>query len=182
MGKLLTITLCIIMFFFKNSASSSYEKTIFDFKINSINGEIIDLNDYRNKVILVVNTASYCGFTKQYTELQMLWEKYKSRGLIVLGVPSNSFNQEKKNNKDVKKFCEVNFNISFPLTEIIDVKGKNAHEIFKWAKDNHGSSAVPKWNFHKILINKSGKVEETFASFTKPKSNKIINKIESLLN
>ena len=182
MGKLLTITLCIIMFFFKNSAISSYEKTIFDFKINSINGEIIDLNDYRNKVILVVNTASYCGFTKQYTELQMLWEKYKSRGLIVLGVPSNSFNQEKKNNKDVKKFCEVNFNISFPLTEIIDVKGKNAHEIFKWAKDNHGSSAVPKWNFHKILINKSGKVEETFASFTKPKSNKIINKIESLLN
>ena len=182
MGKLLTITLCIIMFFFKNSAISSYEKTIFDFKINSINGEIIDLNDYRNKVILVVNTASYCGFTKQYTELQMLWKKYKSRGLIVLGVPSNSFNQEKKNNKDVKKFCEVNFNISFPLTEIIDVKGKNAHEIFKWAKDNHGSSAVPKWNFHKILINKSGKVEETFASFTKPKSNKIINKIESLLN
>ena len=182
MGKLLTITLCIIMFFFKNSAISSYEKTIFDFKINSINGEIIDLNDYRNKVILVVNTASYCGFTKQYTELQMLWEKYKSRGLIVLGVPSNSFNQEKKNNNDVKEFCEVNFNISFPLTEIIDVKGKNAHEIFKWAKDNHGSSAVPKWNFHKILINKSGKVEETFASFTKPKSNKIINKIESLLN
>ena len=182
MGKLLTITLCIIMFFFKNSAISSYEKSFFDFKINSINGEIIDLNDYRNKVILVVNTASYCGFTKQYTELQMLWEKYKSRGLIVLGVPSNSFNQEKKNNNDVKEFCEVNFNISFPLTEIIDVKGKNAHEIFKWAKDNHGSSAVPKWNFHKILINKSGKVEETFASFTKPKSNKIINKIESLLN
>ena len=89
MKKSIFIGITIIMFFFKNSAISSYEKTFFDFKINSINGEIIDLNDYRNKVILVVNTASYCGFTKQYTELQMLWKKYKSRGLIVLGLPSN---------------------------------------------------------------------------------------------
>jgi len=81
-----------------------------------------------------------------------------------------------------KAVTYVNFNISFPLSSIYEVKGKNAHEIFKWAKDNHGSSAIPKWNFHKILINKSGKVEDTFASFTKPKSNKIINKIEGLLN
>ena len=100
----------------------------------------------------------------------------------MLGVPSNSFNQEKSDNSAVKEFCEVNFNINFRLSSIFEVKGKNAHEIFKWAKDNHGSSAVPKWNFHKILINKSGKVEDTFASFTKPKSNKIINKIESLLD
>ena len=169
------------MLFFKNSSAGNYEKVFYDFKIESISGDIIDFSDYRSKVVLIVNTASYCGFTKQYGELQELWDQYKSKGLIVLGVPSNSFNQEKKNNEDVKKFCEVNFNISFPLSNITDVKGKNAHELFKWAADNHGKSAIPKWNFYKILINKKGKVEDTYSSFTKPMSNKIINKIESIL-
>ena len=93
----------------------------------------------------------------------------------------NSFNQEKNNNSDVKKFCEVNFNINFPLTVITDVKGKNAHELFKWASDNHGKSAEPKWNFHKILVNKEGKIENTFASFTKPMSKKITKAIEKIL-
>ena len=172
----------IIMFFFKTSAIAKYEKKFYDFSIESITGETIDFKDYKNKVILVVNTASYCGFTKQYDDLQKLWDNYKSKGLIVLGVPSNSFNQEKDKNEDIKEFCEVNFDINFPLTTITEVKGKNAHVIFKWAKDNHGNSAVPKWNFHKILINKSGKVEDTFASFTNPTSNKIVKKIEKLLN
>ena len=182
MKQLLYIGISIIMIFFKTPAHSNYEKVFYDLSIESIDGKIINLSEYKNKVILLVNTASYCGFTKQYEDLQELWDKYKSKGLIVFGVPSNSFNQEKNSNNDVKEFCEVNFNINFPLSSIYEVKGKNAHEIFKWAKDNHGSSAIPKWNFHKILINKSGKVEDTFASFTKPKSNKIINKIEGLLN
>ena len=169
------------MFFFKNSLNANYEKIFYDFKIESISGEVIDFKDYKNKVVLLVNTASYCGFTKQYDELQELWDLYKTKGLIVLGVPSNSFNQEKKNNTDVKKFCEVNFNINFPLTSITEVKGLNAHELFLWAKDNHGKSAVPKWNFHKLLIDKNGKINDTFASFTKPMSKKIINKIEKLL-
>ena len=136
----------------------------------------------KNKVILIVNTASYCGFTKQYDELQKLWDLYKEKGLIVLGVPSNSFNQEKSNDSDVKEFCKVNFNINFPLTTITEVKGKNAHELFKWAKENHGKSAVPKWNFHKILIDKKGKVHDTFASFTNPMSKKITDEIEKILN
>ena len=110
-----------------------------------------------------------------------MWDQYKSKGLVVLGIPSNSFNQEKKNNNEVKKFCEVNFNIDFPLSVISDVKGENAHKIFKWAKKNYGRSAIPKWNFHKILINKEGKVEDTFASFTKPTSDKLIKKIEEIL-
>ena len=173
--------LFLIMFFFKTSATANYEKNFYDFSIKSITGKIINFNDYKNKVILIVNTASFCGFTKQYEELQELWDLYKEKGLIVLGVPSNSFNQEKKNNADVKEFCEVNFNINFPLTTITEVKGENAHELFKWAKANHGKSAVPKWNFHKILINKKGKVEDTFASFTKPMSKKLINSIESIL-
>tara|TARA_B100000963_G_scaffold75572_1_gene63709 strand:+ start:110 stop:655 length:546 start_codon:yes stop_codon:yes gene_type:complete len=181
MKKKLLVGLTIFMFFFKNASAGNYEKVFYDFKIESITGEIIDFNKYKNKVILIVNTASYCGFTKQYAELQELWSKYKSKGLIVLGVPSNSFNQEKNDNKDVKKFCEVNFDISFPLSSITNVKGENVHELFKWAADNHGKSAVPKWNFYKILINKEGKVEDTYSSFTKPMSNKIIKKIESIL-
>ena len=169
------------MFFFNNNVIANYEKVFYDFKIKSITGEIIDLNDYKNKVVLLVNTASYCGFTKQYADLQILWDTYKSDGLIVLGIPSNSFNQEKKDDKEVKNFCEVDFNIDFPLSTITNVKGDNAHEIFKWAKDNYGKSAIPKWNFYKILINRDGKIEETYSSFTKPMSDKLIKKIEGLL-
>ena len=170
------------MIFFKNSSHAEYEKIFYDFKINSIAGDQIDLKDFKGKPILIVNTASYCGFTKQYNDMQELWEKYRDRGLIVLGVPSNSFNQEKSDNSAVKEFCEVNFNINFPLTEITDVKGDNAHEIYKWAKLNYGKSAVPKWNFYKILINKEGKIEDTYASLTSPTSKKITKKIEILLN
>ena len=170
-----------MIFFSRDKVSADYEKIFFDFKINGISGEIINLKDYQNKLVLVVNTASYCGFTKQYDDLQLLWEKYRSDGLIVLGVPSNSFNQEKKADADVKTFCEVNFNIDFPMTTITEVKGENSHELFKWAEKNYGKSAVPKWNFHKILINKEGKIEDTYNSFTKPMSKKITSKIESLL-
>ncbi len=181
MKRIILIGSTIIMFFFNNSATANYEKIFYDFEINSISGEKIDFNKFKNKVVLLVNTASYCGFTKQYDDLQELWENYKSDGLIVLGIPSNTFNQEKNNDKDVKNFCEVNFNINFPLSTITEVKGDNAHDIFKWAEKNHGKSAVPKWNFYKILINKEGKIEETYSSFTSPTSKKIISRIEKLL-
>ena len=170
------------MFFFKNNVSANDGKFFYDFSINDITGNELNLNDYRNKVILLVNTASYCGFTKQYDDLQKIWDKYKNKDLIVLGIPSNSFNQEKNTNDEVKEFCEFNFNINFPITEITNVKGDEAHPIYKWVSNNYGSAAVPKWNFHKILINKSGKVETTYSSFTKPTSKKIIKKIEELIN
>ena len=181
MRKSIFIGITIIMFFFKSNVNANYDKIFYDFKIESITGETIDFNEYKNKVILIVNTASYCGFTKQYTDLQELWDKYKSRGLIVLGVPSNSFNQEKNKNSEVKEFCKVNFDINFPLSTITEVKGDKAHDLFKWAKNNHGKSAIPKWNFHKILINKEGKVEDTFSSFTNPTSKKLVSKIENIL-
>ena len=181
MKKISLIIITILMFFFKNAAHSNYEKIFFDLKTVDISGEIIDFSIYKNKAVLVVNTASFCGFTKQYEDLQTLWEKYESKGLIVLGIPSNSFNQEKGNDEEVKKFCEVNFNINFPLSTISDVKGKNAHEIYKWAEKNYGKSAIPKWNFHKILIDKEGKISNTFNSFTKPTSEKIISEIEKIL-
>ena len=170
------------MIFFKNFAIANYNKLIYDFKINSITGEVINFSDYQDKVILLVNVASYCGFTKQYSDLQKLWELYRDKGFVVIGVPSNSFNQEKNSEKEIKNFCEVNFSINFPLTSIYEVKGNDAHEIYKWAKKNHGNSAVPKWNFHKILIDKDGKVIDTFVSFTNPMSKKITGVIEKILN
>ena len=168
--------------FFSNNGNAKYDKTFFDFNIKSIEGNEIYLKDFKNSVILLVNTASYCGFTKQYDGLQKIYQKYKDKGLIVIGVPSNSFNQEKNYESEIKEFCDVNFSITFPMTSIYDVRGENAHPIYKWAKDNYGKSAVPKWNFHKIIINKEGKIEETFSSLTKPTSNKILNILDKLLN
>ena len=170
------------MISFFNTGNTKYENIFFDFKVKNINDEILDLSTFKDKTILLVNVASYCGFTKQYSGLQELYEKYNQKGLVVLGIPSNQFGgQEPGNNNEIKDFCETNFNITFPMTEKYNVKGQNAHPIYLWAKENHGNSAVPKWNFHKILINKSGKVEDTFSSFTEPMSKKIINKIEEIL-
>ena len=140
------------------------------------------LATFTSKTVLLVNVASNCGFTKQYTELQELYDKYSEKGLVVIGVPSNQFGgQEPGSNNEIKDFCESNFNITFPMTTKIDVKGENAHPIYLWAKENHGNSAIPKWNFHKILINKQGKIEETYSSFTTPMSDKVIKKLEEIL-
>ena len=180
--KKIFIIIILTSVIFMNNAQSNYEKTFFDLNIKSIDGNNIDLSKYKNKAILVVNVASNCGFTKQYTDLQKLWEKYKSRGLIVIGIPSNQFgNQEPGTNEEIKKFCEFNFNINFPITDKVDVKGEKAHQIYVWAKENYGKSAIPKWNFHKILINKDGKIADTFASMTKPMSKKLIKSIEDIL-
>ena len=170
------------MFSFFNVGNAKYEKKFFDFSIKNINEEIINLSIYKNKTILLVNVASNCGFTKQYSELQELYEKYKDKGLLVLGIPSNQFgSQEPGSNKEIKDFCETNFSVTFPMTSKFDVRGENAHPVYLWAKKNHGKTAVPKWNFHKILINKNGKIEQTYASFTKPLSKKIITRIEEIL-
>jgi len=176
------IYIIVIMFSFFNTSNAEYEKIFFDFDIKDINEKKLDLSTYKNKTVLLVNVASNCGFTKQYSELQELYEQYKDKGLIVLGVPSNQFGgQEPGSNNQIKDFCETNFNITFPMTAKFDVKGKNAHPIYIWANENYGKSSIPKWNFHKILINKEGKVEETYASFTKPMSKKLIKKIEEIL-
>ena len=170
------------MISFFNTGNAKYDKTFFDFDIKDINEETFALDKLKNKTVLLVNVASNCGFTKQYTELQELYDKYSEKGLVVLGVPSNQFGgQEPGNNNEIKNFCETNFNITFPMTTKTDVKGENAHPIYLWAKENHGNSAIPKWNFHKILINKKGKIEETYSSFTKPTSDKIIKKLEEIL-
>ena len=176
------ILILLFMIFFKNNLSANYEKIFYDFKINDISGNELKLSKFKDNVVLLVNTASYCGFTKQYDDLQYIWDKYKDINFVVLAIPSNSFNQEKRSNEEVKKFCEYNFNITFPIAEISEVRGSNAHPIYKWANKNYGSSAIPKWNFYKILINRNGKIDDTFSSLTNPKSKKIIDKIEKLIN
>ena len=184
-SKFFFIYILIILIFiiiFKDSSKADYNKLFYDISIKSIDGDYINLSEYKEKIILIVNVASNCGFTKQYEDLQNLWEKFRDKGLIVLVIPSKSFNQEKNNEKEVKEFCEINFNINFPMTSIFEVKGTNAHEIYKWAYKNYGSSTTPKWNFHKILINKDGKIEDSFLSFTNPMSKKIVSKIENLLD
>ena len=180
--KYLVILGTLIMFSFFEKADAKYEKYFFDFNIEDINNEIINLSDFRGKTILLVNVASKCGFTKQYNGLQTLYENYRDKGFLVIGVPSDQFGgQEPGSNKEIKDFCKTNFNITFLLTDKVDVKGKNAHNIYKWAKKNHGNSTVPKWNFHKILINKEGKIQDTFNSFIAPLSDKIIKQIELIL-
>ena len=170
------------MISFFNTGNAKYDKIFFDFDIKDINEENFALKNLKDKTVLLVNVASNCGFTKQYSELQELYDKYSEKGLVVVGVPSNQFGgQEPGDNNEIKDFCETNFNITFPMTTKIDVKGKNAHPIYLWAKENYGNAAVPKWNFHKILINKQGKIEDTYSSFTKPMSKKLTSKIEEIL-
>ena len=170
------------MFSFFNKTMSNNTETFFDLNVNSISGDALNLSKLKGKTILLVNVASNCGFTKQYSDLQALYDKYKEKDFIVLGVPSNQFGgQEPGSNDDIKNFCETNFNITFPITDKVNVKGGDAHIIYKWALQNHGNSTVPKWNFHKILINKEGKIQDTFNSFVDPLSDKIKKQIESIL-
>ena len=156
----------------------------YDYSFKSINEEdVINLSDYKGKTIVVVNTASLCGFTYQYKGLQSLYANYADQGLVVLGVPSNQFgNQEPGEEDKIKEFCETTFNITFPLTKKNKVKGPDSHPFYKWAKKELGFiSGIPRWNFHKIIIDKEGNAVAGYTALTKPSSKKFINKIEKLL-
>ncbi len=156
----------------------------YSYSFKDINEEdMINLSDYKGKTLVVVNTASLCGFTYQYDGLQKLYDDYKDQGLVVLGVPSNDFgNQESGTNSEVKEFCESTFSITFPLTEKNVVKGKDAHPFFKWSKKELGFiGGVPRWNFHKIIIGKDGKAIAGYTALTRPSSKKFISEIEKAL-
>ena len=153
-----------------------------DFSFVSIDGGDLNLSEYKGSVILLVNTASMCGFAKQYEGLQRLWDDYKERGLIVFGVPSNDFGgQEFDDASQVKSFCTLNYGINFPMTDIVSVKGPNAHPYYKWILDKYGRLAAPRWNFHKHVIGANGKLVDWFASTTGPKSNRLVNAIEKAI-
>jgi len=174
----------ILMFsFLGTNIKADYSKLAYDYKFNDIDGSELNLNKFKNKVIVVVNVASQCGFTKQYEDMQKVWENYQNKGVVMLGVPSNDFGkQEPGTSEEIKNFCEAKFGITFPMTAKVSVKGENAHPFYIWARENHGKSTIPKWNFHKIIIGKDGKVLDTFASMTNPSSKKFIKAIEKALD
>lgn len=159
------------------SATSAY-----DFTFPSIDGGQLALSGFAGKTVLVVNTASRCGYTPQYTQLQDLWERYRDKGLVVLGVPSNDFGgQEPGDEKEIKEFCSVNFNVDFPMTAKQQVSGDNAHPFYKWAAQRLGVMASPKWNFHKYVIGPDGQLVDWFSTVTDPTSDKVIAVVETSL-
>ena len=168
------------LFLFMTNSDAS-EKVFHDFTIESISGETINFSDYKSKVVLLVNTASKCGFTPQYSGLQKIYERYKDDGLVVLGVPTNDFNQELSKDSDVKEFCEIRFGVEFPMSSIQPIRGENAHPVYKWIKSNVSVIGQPRWNFHKYLIGKDGKIINWFSSMTSPTSEGLINQIETAL-
>lgn len=158
-------------------------RTAYDFSFVAINGEPLPLEQYRGKVMLVVNTASFCGFTQQYEGLQSVWERYRSKGLVVIGVPSNDFgNQEPKSESEIVKFCRGAFGVTFPLTEKSTVKGPDAHPFYAWAAQTLGETGKPRWNFHKYLVGADGRLLAWFSSAVKPTSSKVTEAIEQALS
>ena len=133
------------------------------------------------KLFYWVNTASKCGFTPQYSGLQKLYDRYKADGFVVLGVPSNDFNQELGNDADVKDFCEIRYGVNFPLTSIQKIKGSDAHPLYKWISNEASVIAQPRWNFHKFLIGKNGEILNWFSSMTSPSSTGFITQIEDAI-
>lgn len=153
-----------------------------DFSFTAIDGKPLPLADYKGKAVLVVNTASLCGFTPQYKGLQALWEKYRGRGLVVLGVPSNDFGgQEPGASGEIKEFCETNYSIDFPLTEKQVVAGEQAHPFYQWAAAELGVVAKPRWNFHKYLVAPDGRLADWFSTITTPDSARVERAVEAVL-
>lgn len=143
----------------------------------------IALSDYDGKVLLVVNTASKCGFTGQYEGLEALYQQYKEQGLVIIGVPSNDFGaQEPGTHEDIAEFCKLNFGVSFPMTAKYAVTGDNAHPFYRWARDVKGFSGAPKWNFHKYLVGRDGKLIDYFHSTTSPDASSLVNAVEEALS
>lgn len=156
--------------------------TAHDFSFTSIDGKPLPMKQFAGKAVLLVNTASQCGFTPQYTDLQKVWSTYRDRGLVVLGVPSNDFGgQEPGSAKQIKEFCEVNFDVDFPLTDKQHVIGAKAHPLYKWIGAELGEDALPKWNFHKYLIAPDGMLAEVFPSQAKPTGKAVTTAIEAAL-
>jgi glutathione peroxidase len=154
----------------------------YQFNFVSIDGKPMPLSKFKGKTVLVVNTASQCGFTPQYSALEAVYKKYKDKGLVVLGVPSNDFGgQEPGSNAEIKKFCEGNYDVDFPLTTKYDVKGDEAHPFYKWAAAVGGTPAVPAWNFHKLLIDANGNLVAEFPTKTKPDAPDVTKAIETSL-
>ena len=163
--KNLIYIIFLFSFFGYAMADSNKAFTAHDFAFKSIDGQHTPLSNFAGKSLLVVNTASRCGFTRQYAELQELWSNFKDDGLVVIGIPSNDFGGQEPYSEDkIKEFCKVNFDIDFPMMEKVKVSGDNAHPFYRWALTEGGVLAKPRWNFHKYLFDKKGNLIDWFSS------------------
>ena len=171
-----------LLAFFVTAPALSGGQSAHQFDFTSIDGGTLSLSQYKGKAVLVVNTASFCGFTPQYEGLQTLWETYQHRGLVILGVPSNDFGQQEPGSSaEIKDFCSTNYQVSFAMTEKEVVSGANAHPFYKWARAELGYLAAPKWNFHKYLLDPEGRLVDWFSTATKPNADKLIRAVEKVL-
>ena len=152
---------------------------ISEFSFKSIDSGSIDLRNYEGKAVLLTNTASRCGFTNQYADLEQLHQTYQDRGLVVIAIPSNDFNQELSNNSKVKEFCNVSFGLTLPMTEVTSIRGNQAHPFYRWLKREYNFQ--PKWNFYKVLLDKNGSFHASFNSFTKPNSPSLLKVVDEVL-
>ena len=175
-GCFLVLVLVVIL------AQPSLAGSAYDYSLPSIDGGELDLASFKGRPLLVVNTASQCGFTRQYDGLQSLWETYRDRGLVVIGVPSNDFGEQEPGGRDdIKEFCSVNFNVDFPMSDKVSVRGADAHPVYQWLAATLGTSSRPRWNFHKYLIDAKGQPVAYFSSMARPNSSKITKAIEAEL-
>ncbi len=156
----------------------------YDYSFHTLTGhKSLPLASFKGKVLIIVNTASKCGFTSQYVGLEKLYQTYKDQGFVILGVPSNDFGaQEPGTDEEIVHFCQVNYGVSFPMAAKEVVSGKQAHPFYLWARQQLGFGTAPKWNFHKYLIDRQGKLINYYYSTTKPDSSKFVNAVESALN
>lgn len=178
------LSLSLVMSIFHPNASAKTEaQTAYDFSFTSItDNKPMPLSQFKGKVILVVNTASNCGFTPQFKGLENLYKTYKDKGLVIVGVPSNDFGgQEPGNEKEIADFCSVNYGVTFPMTAKEVVSGSKAHPFYLWARKTLGFGTAPKWNFHKYLINRKGELIDYFYSTTAPDSTRMTKAIEKAL-
>jgi glutathione peroxidase len=162
--------------------ADSAKPLAYNFSFEAIEGGRMPLEQWRGKVLLVVNTASFCGFTPQYEGLQAVWQRYSERGLVVIGVPSNDFGgQEPNSEREILGFCKGAYNVTFPLTSKQVVSGSQAHPFYRWAVDSLGAGAAPKWNFHKYLVGRDGNLLAAFPTRVPPQAPEVIRAIEAAL-
>ena len=178
----LLLKFCVMFSVFSSDSQAKGSAYEYQFK-TLIDGTPMLLSDFKDRVILIVNTASKCGFTTQYAGLQKLYETYKDQGLVIIGVPSNDFgDQEPGTNQEISKFCELNYGVNFPMTSKSVVSGDGAHPFYVWAKNTLGFGTAPKWNFHKYLINRKGDLIDYFNSTVSPQSKNLESEIVKALS
>ncbi len=180
-----TVGLMIVLSMLTFATVDTTIDSVYEFKPTNINGKETSLSEYKGKVLLIVNTASECGYTPQYEGLQALYEEYKDDGLVVLGFPANNFGgQEPGTDKEIKKFCKVNYDVTFPMFSKVSVKGDDQHPLFKYltTAQNPDFTGAIKWNFEKFIIGRDGKLKHRYRSDTTPQSNEIKKAIQKELN